>query len=198
MTPGSIEAAAKRDRASALPPEKRRAMIVDAALPLILEHGERVTTRQIADAAGIAEGTIFRAFADKDDVIAAVVDKALDPAPLEEALAAIDVTRPFDKCLDASIAVIQRRVVDVWRVLSAVGPRFHETKSGPQPPSPALEALFEAHRSHLSVKPAEAANRLRAVTLALTHPLISDAPVPSREVAKLFLYGVHARSGSCS
>ena len=54
-------------------PEARREMIVDAALPLILEHGERVTTRQIADAAGIAEGTIFRAFADKDDVIAAVV-----------------------------------------------------------------------------------------------------------------------------
>ena len=41
-------------------------MIVDAALPLLLEHGEMVTTRQIADAAGIAEGTIFRAFADKD------------------------------------------------------------------------------------------------------------------------------------
>ncbi len=62
-------------------------MIVDAALPLVLEHGERVTTRQIADAAGIAEGTIFRVFADKDEVIAAVVAKAVDPAPLEEALA---------------------------------------------------------------------------------------------------------------
>ncbi|MCU1430433.1 MAG: DNA-binding transcriptional regulator, AcrR family, partial [Actinomycetia bacterium] len=37
-------------------------MIVAATLPLLLEHGDRVTSRQIAEAAGIAEGTIFRAF----------------------------------------------------------------------------------------------------------------------------------------
>jgi AcrR family transcriptional regulator len=185
-------------RASALPPEERRAMIVDAALPLILEHGERVTTRQIADAAGIAEGTIFRAFADKDDVIGAVIDRALDPAPLEEALAAIDLAQPFEKCLDAAIAAIQRRVVDVWLVMSAVGPRYHERKATtPQPPSPSLVKLFEAHKERLSVKPIEAAKRLRAVTLAVTHPVMNDAPLSSREVAKQFLYGVHARSGQC-
>ncbi len=173
-------------------------MIVDAALPLILEHGERVTTRQIADAAGIAEGTIFRAFSDKDDVIGAVVDRALDPAPLEEALAAIDLSQPFEKCLDAAISAIQRRVVDVWLVMTAVGPRFHERKgTTPQPPSPALVKLFEAHKERLSVKPAEAAKRLRAVTLAVTHPMMNDTPLSSREVAKQFLYGVHARSGSC-
>jgi AcrR family transcriptional regulator len=160
-------------------------MIVDAALPLILEHGERVTTRQIADAAGIAEGTIFRAFADKDEVIAAVVEKALD------------LSQPFEKCLDAAIAAIQSRVIDVWRVLSSVGPRFHETKSGPQPPSPVLVKLFEAHKDRLSVRPAEAAKRLRAVTLAVTHPLMNDAPMSSRDVAKQFLYGVHARSATC-
>jgi AcrR family transcriptional regulator len=184
-------------RASALPPEERRAMIVEAALPLILEFGERVTTRQIADAAGIAEGTIFRAFTDKDDVIQAVVDSALDPAPLDDALAKIDLTQPFEKCLDAAIAVIQRRVVDVWLVMSAVGPRFHAKKPGPQPPNPSLVKLFEAHKDRLSVKPAEAAKRLRALTLSMTHPMINDAPLSSREVAKQFLYGVHARSGQC-
>ena len=65
-------------------------MIVEAMLPLLLEHGEMVTTRQIAEAAGIAEGTIFRVFADKDELIAAVVEHATDPAPIEQALAAID------------------------------------------------------------------------------------------------------------
>ena len=49
-------------------------MIIEAMLPLLLEHGEMVTTRQIAEAAGIAEGTIFRVFADKDELIAAVVE----------------------------------------------------------------------------------------------------------------------------
>ena len=46
----------------------------------------------------------------------------------------------------------------------------------------------------MSVKPAEAAQRLRAVTLAATHPVLNDAPMSSRDVAKQFLYGVHARS----
>ncbi|HEX9549144.1 MAG TPA: helix-turn-helix domain-containing protein, partial [Acidimicrobiales bacterium] len=61
-------------RAAALPPDERRSMIVAATLPLLLAHGERVTSRQIAEAAGIAEGTIFRAFADKDELIATVLE----------------------------------------------------------------------------------------------------------------------------
>ena len=69
-------------------------MIVAATLPLLLEHGDRVTTKQIAEAAGIAEGTIFRAFVDKDEVIAAVIESALDPEPLEAALSAIPSDLP--------------------------------------------------------------------------------------------------------
>jgi AcrR family transcriptional regulator len=178
-------------------PEARREMIVDAALPLVLDHGERVTTRQIADAAGIAEGTIFRAFVDKDEVIAAVVARAMDPTRLDEELAAIDLDQPFEKCVDAAVAAIQLRVIDVWRLLSSVGPRFHDHQPTPRPPLPALVRLFEAHRDRLSVKPAEAATRLRAVTLATTHPALNDAPMKSRDVVKQFLYGVHVRSGSC-
>jgi AcrR family transcriptional regulator len=45
-------------------PDDRRRAIVAAVVPLLLEHGDDVSTRQIADAAGIAEGTIFRVFPD--------------------------------------------------------------------------------------------------------------------------------------
>jgi len=49
----TIEGEGKRTRAAALPPSERRAEIIAATLPLVREHGANVTTRQIAEAAGI-------------------------------------------------------------------------------------------------------------------------------------------------
>src|SRR6476661_5017469 len=100
------ETATKTKRATALPPDERRSMIVAATLPLLLEHGDRVTTKQIAEAAGIAEGTIFRAFADKDEVIAAVVEAALDTEPLEAALAGIPDGLAFEEALAVAIVIM--------------------------------------------------------------------------------------------
>jgi AcrR family transcriptional regulator len=74
------ETVIKPRRATALPPDERRSMIVAATLPLLLEHGDRVTSKQIAEAAGIAEGTVFRAFADKDELIVAVIEAARPPS----------------------------------------------------------------------------------------------------------------------
>ena len=73
-----MPSAPSRTRATALPPSERRAEIIAATLPLVLAHGAAVTTRQIAEAAGIAEGTIFRVFPDKESLIEAVVESAFD------------------------------------------------------------------------------------------------------------------------
>src|SRR5258708_22451029 len=107
-------------RATALPPGERRSMIVQATLPLLLQNGEMVTTRQIADAAGIAEGTIFRVFADKDELLAAVIEMALDTAALEPAIAAIDVSLPFELAVREAVRILQRPVGDVLRLSSSV------------------------------------------------------------------------------
>src|SRR5215472_17066051 len=110
-----LEEARPARRAAALPPEARRSMIVKATLALLVEHGEMATTRQIADAAGIAEGTIFRVFADKDELIAAVIDLALDTELLEQSIDKIDLGLPLEFALVAAVRILQRRVVDVWR-----------------------------------------------------------------------------------
>jgi AcrR family transcriptional regulator len=184
-------------RAAALPPPERRSMIVEATLPLLLEHGEMVTTRQIADAAGIAEGTIFRAFADKDAVIAAVLDMAFDTEPLERALAAIDLELPFEAAVGAAIELLQQRVVDIWRLVSSIGPRYHDKAQRPIIDSDALVTLFEANHDRLSVEPTVAARLLRAFTLSVTHPMLAGEPMSPPEIVKLFLYGVCAQGSPC-
>jgi AcrR family transcriptional regulator len=69
----------RRRRAPALDVEQRRLLIIEAALPLLLQHGTTVSTSTIAQAAGIAEGTVFRAFKDKDELISACAFAALRP-----------------------------------------------------------------------------------------------------------------------
>ena len=179
-------------RAAALPPDERRSMIVAATLPLLLEHGERVTSRQIAEAAGIAEGTIFRAFHDKDEVIEAVIEAALDQQSLEDAVDAIDDSQGFDDAVAAAIVILQHRLIDIWRLLSSVGTRFHDRARRPMTDSHALVRLFERHRDRLTVEPVAAARLLRALTLSTTHPMMAGEPMSPDEIRRLFLHGVAA------
>jgi AcrR family transcriptional regulator len=185
-------AATKTRRAAALPPDQRRSMIVDATLPLLIEHGDRVTTKQIAEAAGIAEGTIFRAFGDKDEVIAAVVEAALDPEPLEAALNAIPAELGFEAWLAAAIVIMQQRVIDIWRLVSSIGTRFHEMTRRPMVDSDALVRIFDVYRAEIAVEPIVAARLLRALTLSTTHPMLAGEPMSPNELVQLFLHGVEA------
>lgn len=184
------ELTAKTKRAAALPPDERRSMIVAATLPLLIEYGDRVTTKQIAEAAGIAEGTIFRAFGDKDEVIAAAIESALDQEPLEAALSAIPADLSFEQGLAAAVVIMQQRVIDVWQIMSSVGTRFHEMTRRPMTDSDALVRLFEANRAQITVEPIVAARLLRALTLSTTHPMLAGEPRSPDELVHLFLHGV--------
>ena len=183
-------------RAAALPPDERRAAIVEATLPLLLERGPNVTTRQIAEAAGIAEGTIFRVFPDKDAVLQAAIDLAFDTAPTERALEAIDRRRPFEAQLEEAVEIMQRRLSDIWRLVSSVGEAsaLQGRERTPPPDLLALTDLFRPERKRLRQDPATAARQLRALTLAVSHPALSaDDPMSPKEIVSLLLDGIRRR-----
>jgi AcrR family transcriptional regulator len=186
---------AKGRRAESLPADERRAMIVEATLPLLLEHGEMVTTREVAEAAGIAEGTIFRVFADKDELIGAVVEQAADPTRMEQAFAAIDLDAPFERTVTEAVRILQRRTLDMARLMASVGPRHH--RKGPIPDRPGLIAVFQAHRDAISVEPAAAARWLAALTMSTSHPMMSSELLPAERIAELFLHGVARKGRRC-
>jgi AcrR family transcriptional regulator len=70
-------------------PDDRRAALIEATIPLLIEHGLDVSTRKIASAAGVAEGTIFGVFPDKHSLVLAATIQALDPQPTLDALTSI-------------------------------------------------------------------------------------------------------------
>ncbi|GAA2211725.1 hypothetical protein GCM10009850_071850 [Nonomuraea monospora] len=109
-----------RRRAPAMSPEQRREMIVRAALPLVVEYGTSVTTAQIARAAGIGEGTIFRAFGDKETLLAACMAEAARPDDTLAHVAAISLDLPLAERLEEAADALRGYLARMGAVAGAL------------------------------------------------------------------------------
>lgn len=177
-------------------PDDRRQALVAATIPLLHEHGRTVTTKQIADAAGVAEGTIFRVFESKDDLVRAAVEQELDMAPFLADLAAIDGEQDLRAVVADVVAVLQKRYRGVFDLMTRMGmigpPKSHRhTEDDRRAARETVVGLLEPFAAELTCPPSHLGRVLHMVTFAGTHPHLSDGrPLTGQEIVTLVLDGV--------
>lgn len=196
-------------RAPALPPDQRRAALVQAALPLVVQRGLDVTTKDIATAAGVAEGTIFRVFDSKDELLLATARCAFDTAVLESELGQIRLDTPLDLRLMQIIEVNQRAAQRIMAVLAAFGRPCDRDRLGNV--HDLLDSAGQARATARAVdlltpdadrlrKPVSAVVAMIGVlTWSSVHPMSPGHGLSATDLADLVLHGMlNPKECSCS
>ncbi|MET9830059.1 TetR/AcrR family transcriptional regulator [Streptomyces sp. NPDC006385] len=186
-----------RRRAPGMSPEQRREMIIQTAIPLIAEYGAAVTTAKIARAAGIGEGTIFRVFADKDELLQACIAEALSPENAVRELDAIDVSQSLPDRLAEAAEALQAHMSRMGAIVGSLGHR-----GGKHPGTvrgagrdesttrirAALAELLEPDKAALRRPPEQIAALFFG--LLFTQPRTEDEPdLTPQELVEVFLHG---------
>jgi AcrR family transcriptional regulator len=175
-------------------------MIVDAVLPLLLEQGRGVTSRQLAEAAGVAEGTIFRAFGDKNSLLQAAVARYLDPEPLLTELAAIDPGWPLEQKVRSILAALRRRFDGVFRMMSTLSEEDRPTPASVKENIELLVARALApDLAELRWSAAQIAQLARLLAFSSSFPLLTTGSEFSNdELAEFVLHGIVASRTTCT
>jgi AcrR family transcriptional regulator len=193
----------RRRRVPALAPDDRRAALVAATLPLLRTHGAAVTTRQIAEAAGVAEGTIFGVFPDKASLVAAALESVFDAGPVLRALSAIDPQASLRARLVDAAAILVRQVESSVPLMMLARTMPFDTDDSPlaamlRSRRRAVEAvaeLIEPDRAQLRRSPDTTAGVLFALVASTVRgDLPTEKPFTPDEIVAVLLDGLLART----
>ncbi|MBB4746329.1 TetR/AcrR family transcriptional regulator [Actinoplanes lobatus] len=194
----------RRRRVPAMAPEERRAALIEATIPLLHEHGLEVSTRQIAHAAGVAEGTIFGVFESKSQLVVCSVIKALDPRPTLDALAAIDPATPLRGRVAAAAELVHSRFTENAQLMNEARKLIFTTAPDPEAQARMAASRQQLHDAVVGVFTPDAA-RLRvtperAARLLLLHcganafgPFGEPGEFSGADLASLLLDGIQLR-----
>ena len=189
-----------RTRASRMSPEERRDAIIDAVIPLLRERGREVSTRQLAEAAGVAEGTLFRAFGDKESIFSAAIVRHFDPRPFRDALRGIDPDEPTEDKLRQVFVLFRERFEGVIGFMSAM-----HMESGPPPqvmkreehPFEVLDRVFRP--DELTVSPQMLGYYLRIIAFSTSlHPFNDIHRFSIDELVRFVAHGVLPTAASAT
>ncbi|MDQ1128006.1 TetR/AcrR family transcriptional regulator [Microbacterium sp. SORGH_AS_0888] len=187
-------ATAARGRAAPMPPDERRAMIAGAAVPLLLEHGSSLTTRQLAEHLGIAEGTIFRAFGDKESLIREAVRTFFTQARERRQAEVPDASLPLPEKVARLVHGSRQWGSEAFRMLSLVpreeAPRFF-SRGDDEEYRRAVAAVFASDAARLRIAPERMASimRMAGVAASAVHQGGAGA-LSEEELVQFILYGV--------
>jgi AcrR family transcriptional regulator len=194
-------------RAKPLAPDDRRRAIVEAVIPLLLKKGSTLTSKEMAEAAGVAEGTIFSVFPDKPAVIVEAVKLTMDPTPFRVAIAEVSPAAPLEDQLTSVATVLLERserigtLVGVLRTLRPTGPKkpaeaHRFVMESNAAIVAALTDLFERHSDDLRVDPGRAAVAFMGYIFANAHPLLpTDTKPDTGDFVDMLLHGIAAPDG---
>ena len=167
-------------------------MIVDAVMPLLLEFGPAVTSRQIAEAAGISEGTVYKAFGDKASLIQAAVDKQMDPAPLLRELGGIDPALPLEDKVLRALGLLQERFREAFRFM-AMFDKYQKPSSGKSQEGFArvFREFLEPDLGRLNCDPDRVWQILRLLAFSSSLPRLNGGETyGAEELTGIILYGI--------
>jgi len=184
-------------------PAGRRQEIISATLPLLREHGANVTTSQIAQAAGIAQGTIFRVFEDKRELLEASLCAAMsadaEVANIGDISPGLPLVERLVQALEA-VSDYQERLRSLMRAMQDSGWRPEHDKLGQDDNHPrhqmrrvaaAMAALFQPDAGSLRLGSKQAAGMILALAFAnrLQEHVMGEPPATPDQLVDLFLNG---------
>lgn len=194
-------------RAEPLPPDERRHAIAVAVAPVLVERGAAVTTKELAQAAGVAEGTLFAVFPDKRAIVLAAVEHRMDPEPVVRGIRHIATDASLDERLKRAATLVlagMREAFALFAVLHAfTASESSRRRPGSMPEAPAfvtrwstsviaaIEELLEPHRARLRMSPSRVATVLLGMLFACNRPYAkAPDPLSTTEIVDVVLHGV--------